>query len=198
VEDTHKLQTGVILMVAPRGLPSYVEHLQHAFNLSIALTVNDGVTMLAQAQPTLVIIDQAVDTDATTLCGAAKDVPHPPPVLVTMSRPDLAAHVLIAGCAAILLMPFEPGVLLECIGRILVRQDPPMLDAEGLRHSASRASAESSPRIARATTTLWPDADCPYCREGTCVSFDAVSPQRLWYTCLRCWKVWIAPAADGR
>lgn len=194
MEDAHKLQTGSILLVAPRGVPSYMGYLRRAFDVAVALTVNEAVKMLPEVRPTLAMIDPALETDATTLCGAAKELPHPPPVLITMSRPDLAAAVLIAGCTAILVPPFEPSELLECVGRLRAREDSPTLDAaKPSRNSAVGAFGESSTRIMRANTAVWPDADCPYCGEGNCVSFDAVGLERMWYACLQCRQVWIAP-----
>ena len=56
---------------------------------------------------------------------------------------------------------------------------------------------EHAPHAMAGTNVVCHDALCPACGQSDGVSFDAAARRRMWYACLPCGNVWMAPHHDG-
>jgi len=76
---------------------------------------------------------------------------------------------------------------------VLMKPFPPNL----LHTRVSRLLRIREPHMSIGTNVVCQDAVCPSCGHGGGVGFDAAAHRRMWYACLPCGHVWMAPHYDG-
>jgi CheY-like chemotaxis protein len=151
-----------------------------------ARTTAEILTLLAREQPAVLIVDLDLpDVDGAAVCKAAAS--GTTNVLVVMSAPGQAPHVLRAGCHAILLKPFAPNLLSARLGR-LVRERQQQLRLRGIGSSALSGQW--------GTNRAWPGVACPRCHVANATGFEFESHRRMWFACLACDHVWVGPRQE--
>ena len=113
------------------------------------------------------------------------------------SEPERVPEALKAGCDGVLMKPFPPNLLYARIGRLLRMRAKELQDRAMWQRAKSTFLIEHAHHVMAGTNVVCHDAVCPACGQGDGVSFDAASHRRMWYACLPCGKVWMAPRHDG-
>src|SRR5688572_12903598 len=95
--------------------------LRTRFEVSAVSSEQQAIRALRVFQPTLVITELALpDGDGLTICRTARNSgTYAPWVLAVTALPERVPEALIAGCAGILLKPFDPTLLFTRIGLLL-------------------------------------------------------------------------------
>lgn len=179
-----------ILFVDPGAAELYLPSLRTRYEVSAVSTERQAIRALRTFQPTVVITELALpEGDGVAVCRHSKAFPvNPPSVLATTGAPERVPDALVAGCDAVLLKPFAPNLLFARLG-LLLRQR-----AAALR---DKAMWERSRQVLAGTNIMRHDAACPSCGTSGVVSFDAAGRGRMWYACVPCRNVWIAPAISA-
>jgi hypothetical protein len=144
------------------------------------------------------IVDADRDDHGVPVLDAANAaVPVATSILVTLSQPEVAGHV-IDKCDSILLKPFASSLLSSRVGRLLRLQQ----HSRELRQRSNRMlerlhvdrakSNHLKQRFSAGTLREWPNHQCPYCAHGGVVFFDYAGMRRAWYACPGCRQVWLA------
>jgi DNA-binding response OmpR family regulator len=184
-----------ILFVDPSTADAYLPVLQRHYEVTSVASEDQAIRALRAFQPTLVITELALpDGDGVSLCRHSKACGgNPPSVLATTAVPERVPDALKAGCDGVLMKPFAPNLLFGRIGRLLRMRATALPDRVMWQRARSTYLIEHSHRLRTGTNVVCPDATCPSCGERGVVSFDATSYRRMWYACLPCGQVWIAP-----
>jgi DNA-binding response OmpR family regulator len=196
--DNQQAERPLILFVDPDAGELYVPSLRTHGEAGAVSTKSQALRILKAFRPTLVIVELALpDGDGLSVCRESKAMQsNPPTVLVTTAVPEHVPDALVAGCDGVLLKPFAPNLLYSRIGRLL-RQRAAALRERAIWHRAQAAfSIEPSAHVP-GTNVVWPDVHCPSCGQGNAVSFDAASYRRMWYACVACRTVWLAPTRQA-
>jgi DNA-binding response OmpR family regulator len=185
-----------ILFVDPGTADTYLPVLRRHYEVTAVSSEDQAIRALRAFQPTLIITELALpDGDGVSLCRQSKacDDGLPPSVLATTSVPERVPEALKAGCDGVLMKPFAPNLLFGRIGRLLRMRAKALQDRVMWQRARSTYLIEYSHRVMAGTNVVCHDASCPSCGERGVVSFDAASHRRMWYACLPCGKVWMAP-----
>jgi DNA-binding response OmpR family regulator len=158
-----------------------------SFTRFAARSTGEVITLLSRERPSAVILDLEVNgVDAGAVCRASKPY-EATSVLVIMGEPTHAPAMIKAGCHAILLKPFAPNLLAARLGR-LVRE-----------HGQQQRMRTMRPVAVKdiwGTNRTWRNITCPRCHEPNATSFEFSSYRRMWFACLTCDQVWIAPRQE--
>jgi CheY-like chemotaxis protein len=184
-----------ILFVDPEMADDYLPVLRRHYEVTAVSSEEQAIRALRAFQPTLVITELALpEGDGVSLCRQSKAFDaNPPWVLATTSVPERVPDALKAGCDGVLMKPFPPNLLFGRIGRLLRIRAKALQDRAMWQRARSTYLLEHSHKIIAGTNIVCHDAACPSCGERGVVSFDAASYRRMWYACLPCSKVWMAP-----
>jgi len=166
-----------ILFVDP-GADSFLPVLRRHYEVSAVSSEAQALRALKAFQPTLVITELGLpDGDGVAVCRQSKaGEGRATLVLATTSEPARVPEALRAGCDGVLMKPFPPNLLHTRVSRLLRIREPHM---------------------SIGTNVVCQDAVCPSCGHGGGVGFDAAAHRRMWYACLPCGHVWMAPHYDG-
>ena len=186
-----------ILFVDP-GADSFLPFLRRRFEVTAVSSEAQAVRALKAFQPTLVITELALpDGDGVSVCRQSKAGESGVTlVLVTTSDPERVPAALKAGCDGVLMKPFAPNLLYSRIGRLLRMRAKDLQDCAMWQRARSALLIEHAHHVTAGTNIVCRDAICPSCRQGGGVGFDAASHRRMWYACLPCGRVWMAPSHE--
>ena len=176
----------------------YMPALSRHYNVTVATTTENALRAMQGTTPTMVVTELVLpDGMGTSVCRAAKALPHPSSVLITTRDVDRVPDALAVGCDAVLLKPFAPNLLIARLSR-LGRVRSAQLQARSMRQRANvRHLHERSELLFSGTNCHWPNTHCPYCTHQGVTSFEFMSYRRAWYACLACRKVWMAPRQEN-
>jgi CheY-like chemotaxis protein len=187
-----------ILFVDPDA-DAFLPVLRRRFEVTAVSSEAQAVRAFKAFQPTLVITELALpEGDGVSVCrqsktgGAGTTL-----VLATTSEPERVPAALKAGCDGVLMKPFAPNLLYARIGRLLRMRAKELHDRAMWQRARSTFLIEHAHHGMAGTNVVCHDAVCPACGQGDGVSFDAASHRRMWYACLPCGKVWMAPSHEG-
>jgi DNA-binding response OmpR family regulator len=174
----------------------YLPALSAWYEPAIVSTVAAAVARMRECPPSFVVTELDLpDSSGVMVCKASAELPVPPVVLVTTTKPERVPAAIAAGCDGVLLKPFAPNLLFARLGRL--RRECRELRARSSREKEkARHLIERSQLVLSGTNRAWPSSHCPRCGVGGVVSFDNASYRRMWYACLGCEKVWIAPRLE--
>lgn len=187
-----------ILFVDPGVEDSYLPMLRRRFEVTAVASEEQAIRALKAFQPTLLITELALpEGDGISLCRHSKSSEaNSPSVLAMTSIPERVPEALKAGCDAVLMKPFAPNLLYSRIGLLLRLRAKALQERAMWQRVKSAYLIDRSHRIMAGTNVVCHEAVCPSCGQGGAVSFDAASHRRMWYACLPCEKVWMAPRRD--
>jgi|SRR5687767_6635418 len=187
-----------ILFVDP-GAHSFLPFFRRRFEVTFASSEAQALRALKAFQPTLVITELALpDGDGVSVCRQSKmGEAGATLVLAITSESERVPEALRAGCDGVLMKPFAPNLLYARIGRLLRMHAKDLQDRAMWRRARSAFLIEHAHHVTAGTNIVCRDAICPSCGQGGGVGFDAASHRRMWYACLPCGKVWMAPSHEG-
>lgn len=187
-----------ILFVDP-GADSFLPFLRRRFEVTVASSEAQAVRALKAFQPTLVITELALpEGDGVAVCRQSKaGAAGATLVLATTSDLERVPAALRAGCDGVLMKPFAPNLLYARVGRLLRIRAKDLQDRAMWQRARSTFLLEHAQHATAGTNVVCRDAVCPSCGQGGGVGFDAASRRRMWYACLPCGKVWMAPSYEG-
>jgi len=175
---------------------SLLPQLRESFRVTTPESVDSAIEYLRRApvRPDILVTDLKINGhDTLPLIAAAKELEHPPSILITTSDVNRVPDAIVAGGDAILLKPFDRNLLFARLSRLKRAR------AEGLRMRVEHAIAKSThlrerslAAVGQRMISMWPNQHCPHCGATPVTCFDFVSHRRAWYACLACKKVWIA------
>ena len=184
----------VTVLCAHDAAATYRGSLADRYKVVITDSPAAAVGHIVQTQSPLLIVDG--DHWGADVCRQAQRLTMPAPaVLVTLSVPAAAAHVVDV-CDSILLKPFEANLLVSRVARLLRRSTELIQHGTLLRNHSDRISAKSAHLAERGNTRMlieWPTTSCPYCAHRPVAMFDYAANRQAWYACADCRKAWIAP-----
>jgi len=187
-----------ILFVDPGVEDSYLPMLRRRYEVTAVASEEQAVRALKAFQPTLLITELALpEGDGISLCRHSKSSEaNATSVLAITSSTERVPEALKAGCDAVLMKPFAPNLLHARIGLLLRLRAKALQERAMWQRAKSAYLIDHSHRIMTGTNVVCHEAVCPSCGQGDAVSFDAASHRRMWYACLPCEKVWMAPRRD--
>jgi CheY-like chemotaxis protein len=188
-----------ILFVDP-GADLFLPFLRRRFEVTAVSSEAQAVRALKTFQPTMVITELALpEGDGVSVCRHSKTGESGATlVLATTSDPERVPEALRAGCDGVLMKPFPPNLLYTRIGRLLRLRAKALTDRAMWQRAKSTFLIEHSHHVMAGTNVLCHSTVCPSCGQGGAVGFDAASHRRMWYACLPCGEVWMAPQADQK
>ena len=183
-----------LLFIDPGQRADLLESLRSRFEVTEARSQTTAIRMLDVVHPAIVITELVLpEGGGLEICRAAKRKLVPPMVLVTTGEVEAAPSAILAGCDGVLLKPYAPNLLHSRLGRLL---------RDRAHHLQQRASLQNEkfahlkirlqPAASTGTNRVWSGKECPACRTGGAVSFDAAAHRRFWFACLHCRHVWLA------
>jgi CheY-like chemotaxis protein len=186
-----------ILFVDP-GADSFLPGLRRHFEVTPVTSEAQALRALKAFEPTLVITELVLpDGDGVAVCRQSKaGEAGATLVLATTSEPARVPEALKAGCDGVLMKPFPPNLLYTRVGRILRTREKALNDRAMWQHARSTFQIERAPHLTAGTNVVCQDAVCPSCGRRGAVGFDAAIRRRMWYACLPCGHVWMAPHHD--
>ena len=187
-----------ILFVDP-GADVFLPVLRRRFEVTAVSSEAQAIRALKAFQPTLVITELTLpDGDGVSVCRQSKAGESGVTlVLATTSDPERVPAALKAGCDGVLMKPFPPNLLYARIGRLLRIRAKELKDRAMWQRAKSTFLIDHARHAMAGTNVVCHDAVCPACGQGDGVSFDAASHRRMWYACLPCGNVWMAPSHEG-
>src|SRR5213593_1168982 len=97
----------------------YMAALSRHYNVTVATTTENALRAVQGTTPTMVVTELVLpDGMGTSVCRAAKTLPHPSSVLITTRDVDRVPDALAVGCDAVLLKPFAPNLLIARLSRL--------------------------------------------------------------------------------
>jgi CheY-like chemotaxis protein len=189
----------VSILVVDPDADAFLPVLRRRFEVTAVTSEAQAVRALKAFQPTMVITELALpDGDGVSICRQSKmGEAGVTLALATTSEPERVPAALKAGCDGVLMKPFAPNLLYTRVGRLLRIREKELNDRAMWQHARSTFRIEHAPHVTAGTNVVCHDAVCPSCGRGGGVGFDAASHRRMWYACLPCGNVWMAPHHDG-
>ncbi len=185
----------VSILVVDPDAEAFLPLLRRRFEVTAVSSEAQAVRALKAFQPTMVITELALpDGDGASVCRQSKmGEAGVTLTLATTSEPERVPAALEAGCDGVLMKPFPPNLLYTRVGRLLKIREKELNDRAMWQHARSTFQIAHAPHMTAGTNVVCHDAVCPSCGRGGGVGFDAASHRRMWYACLPCGNVWIAP-----